>query len=177
MKFLFLFLLALPTLSFSADFISLTSKPNVLELKKYRTVSGKLELRYIHEAPRIVVRIGAGNKETNDFFEKLMKSDLIKLNCDGDFFPMFDQFGNQYLHVNSIKSCIDEEGDVIAHSINLTPLSDEQVNVSKKFIIDSLRPVVATAAANVNDSNKLKEVINPKGGVFSSKLGANAVSK
>lgn len=177
MKILFLFLLALPTISFSANFISLTSKPDVLELKKYRTVTGKLELRYIHESPRIVVRIGAGNKETNEFFEKLMQSDLVKLNCDGDFFPMFDQLGNQYLHVNSIKSCIDEDGDVVAHSINLSPLSDEQVNVSKKFIIDSMKPVTALVAPNVNDSSKPKEPVNPKGGIFSPKLGAKAVYK
>lgn len=175
MKKLLLVLIALPTFAFSADFM--TTKLNVLELKKYRTTSGRLELRYIRENPRLVVRIGAGNKATNDFFETVMKSEVLKLNCDGDFFPMFDQMGLPYVHVNSLKSCIDEEGDVVAHSIGLTVLSDADVAKSKKFIEDSLKTVAGPAPVNVNDSNKPKEVVDPKAGVLSSKLRPTAVSK
>ncbi len=175
MKNLLLVLTLLPTFAFSADFM--TTKPNVLELKKYRTVSGRLELRYIRENPRVVLRIGAGNKATNDFFEKLMKSDLSKVNCDGEFFPMLDQMGQPYMQVNSLKSCLDEEGDVVAHSIGLNALSDADVAKSKKFIDDSLKIVEGPAPVNVNDSNKPKEVVDPKAGVFSPKLRSAAAPK
>ena len=175
MKKLLLVLIALPTFAFSQDFMM--SKPNVLELKKYRTTSGRLELRYIRENPRLVLRIGAGNKATNDFFEKLMKSDLLKLNCDGDFFPMFDNVGQRYIHINSLKTCLDEEGDVVAHSIGLTALSDAEVAKSKKFIEDSLKTADGPIAANINDSNRPKEVVDPKAGVFSPKLRSNAIPK
>lgn len=172
MKKLLLVLIVLPTIA-SAQFMT---KPNVLELKKYRTSSGRLELRYISENPRQILRIGAGSKATNDFFEKLMKSEIVKLNCDGDFFPMMDQFG-QYIHVNSLKSCVDEDGDVIAHSIGLNALSDADVAKSKKYIEDSLKTVVGPTPANVNDSSKPKIVADPTAGVFSPKLKAAGTQK
>ncbi|MBC7428553.1 MAG: hypothetical protein H7336_08085 [Bacteriovorax sp.] len=177
MKILLLILIALPALSFSAEFASMASKPNVLELKKYRTVTGGLELRYIHDSPRIVMRIGAGTNEANDFLEKVMKSDLIKLNCDGDFYPAYDRFGSPYMHINSLKSCVDEDGSVIAHSIGLTALSNADVAKSKKFIEDNMKPVAALVAPNVNDSHNPKEVVNPKAGVFSSKLDSKNLAK
>ncbi|MBC7539645.1 MAG: hypothetical protein H7281_12550 [Bacteriovorax sp.] len=177
MKKLLLVLIVLSTSAFSAEFTSVTSKPKVLELKKYRTVAGGLELRYIHETPRIVMRIGAGTKEANDFLEKVMKADINLLNCDGDFFPSYDRFGQPYMHINSLKSCVDDEGSVVAHSIGMTTLADKDVEASKKFIEESLKPVTALAAPNINDSSKPKEISNPKTGVFSNKLEAKAISK
>ena len=175
MKKLLLVLLTLPTFAYSSDFM--TTKLNVLEVRKYRTTAGRLELRFIRDNPRIVLRIAAGNKATNDFFEKVMKSDITRLNCDGDFFPMFDQYGSPNVHVNTLKACIDEEGDVIAHSIGLTPLSDAEVAASKKLIQDNLKVGTGILPVNVNDSNKPKEVIDPKAGVFSPKLRSTAASK
>ena len=166
MKKLLLVLIAIPTFAFSADFM--TAKLNVLQIRKYRTVSGQLELRFIRENPRIVMRVGHGNKATHDFFLQLMKSDVLKVNCDGDFFPLMDNSLQPYIHVNSLKSCLDEDGEVVAHSIGIKALSDAEVAVSKKFVEDNLK--ASPLPLSVNDSNKPKENTDSTAGVFSSRL-------
>jgi len=119
MKTLLAISLLLPALSF-ADYNAIAVKPKVLELKKYREISGRLSIKYVHENPRAVINLGTTSKEVNDFFSKVKESDLQKLNCDGDFFLAFDNMGMQYIHINAIKSCVDEEGSIVAHSMEST---------------------------------------------------------
>ena len=180
MKSLLFIFLVLPSITFSAEFTSLLTKPNVLELKKYRTVTDSLEVKYIHDNPRVVVSIGAGSKEVATFLGKFVKSDLNKLNCDGDFSLTIDRFGSQFILVNSIKSCVDENGEVIAHSVGIAPLNNAQIAASTKFINDSLKALTALTDTKVNDSLKPKDVVvvtNPKAGVYSSKLDGDGVNK
>jgi hypothetical protein len=175
-KFLVVVLL-LSTQAFSAEFTSLMTNPKVLELKKYRNINDTLELKYIHESPRVVVKIGSGSKEIYDFLGKVKKSDLLKLNCDGDFTLIFDRFGNQVIQVNSINACVDENGKVVAHSIGINALSSAQVAASAKFIEDNMKVQTAVAAPQVKDDTKPKQVVNPKAGVFSLDLEEKAVAK
>ncbi len=176
MKTLLAIALLLPALSF-ADFTALAVKPKVLELKKYREISDRLSIKFVKDNPRIVINLGTRSKEVNDFFNKVKESDLQKLSCDGDFFLAFDNMGMQYIHINSIKACLDEEGTVVAHSIGMDRLKDDQVAASKKIIEEALKPVSANPPIIVNNSNKPKEPDNSKAGFFSPKLESKNVSK
>lgn len=176
MKTLLAVVLLLPALSY-ADYNAIAVKPKVLELKKYREISGRLSIKYVHENPRAVINLGTMSKEVNEFFNKVKESDLQKLNCDGDFFLAFDNMGMQYIHINSIKSCVDEEGSIVAHSIGMNRLDDKQLAASKKIIEDGLKPETANPPVIVNNSNKPKEVDNSKAGFFSPKLETKNISK
>lgn len=176
MKKLLALSLLLPTLSF-ADFNAIAVKPNVLEVKKYREVSGRLTVKHVHDNPRIVVSLGSTVKEVRDFISKVIESDIQKINCDGDFFPAYDMYGVQHIMINSIKTCVDESGDLIAHSVGMAKLNEAQISASKKVIADGLKPVTATAPLIVNDSNKPKEVDNSKAGFISPKLFSSNVPK
>jgi hypothetical protein len=169
-KFLTLALL-LPTISF-AEFNAMAVKPTVLEVKKYREISGRLTVKHIHENPRIVITLGSTTKEVRDFVAKLIESDIDKVNCDGDFFLTYEM-GAQIINIKSLKLCVDENGDVIAHSIGMKKLSDAEINASKKIIADGLKPLVANPAIAINNSNKPKEVENPNAGFISDKLSKN----
>jgi hypothetical protein len=173
MKKLLLVLLALPTLA-SAEFNAMAQKPNILELRKYMSVSGKLEMRFIHDNPRVVIKLAAGNKEVNDLLKTVIDSDLNQVNCDGDYFLSYDGYGTQYINIQSIKTCIDEEGSVVVHSVGIDKLNDNQIADSKKLIEDNLKPVVVNNPA-VNNSTLPKPDVS-KSGVFSPKLG-KAVAK
>lgn len=174
-KFLTLALLLtsfVPTISF-AEFNAMAVKPNVLEIKKFREISGRLTVKHIHENPRIVINLGSNTKEVRDFVAKLIDSDIEKVNCDGDFFLTYDM-GVQAINIKSIKTCVDENGDIIAHSIGMKKLSDAEINASKKLIADGLKPVVANPPIAINNSNKPKEIENPNAGFISDKLTKNA---
>lgn len=177
MKKLMMLLLLIPSFSYSADLNSFNNKPKVLELYKYRTASGNLDLRYINDNSHLNIRISTNTKEVNDFLLKVMKSDVRSLNCDGDFMQTFDRFGNNFIQVNSIKSCLSDDGSVVAHSIGLNKLSDKEVAASKKFIEDSLKNVAVVTNVNVNNGHNVKEVINPKAGVFSPLLDVKTADK
>lgn len=172
MKKLLLVLLALPTLA-SAEFNSMAQRPNILELRKYMPVSQKMELRFVHDRPRVVIKLLAGSKEVKDLFNTVLESDLSKLNCDGDFFLTSDGF-TQYIQIQSIKTCLDEEGSVVVHSVGIAQLNDKQIADSKKVIEENLKPVAITDPA-VNNST-LPKADTSKSGVFSPKLG-KAVAK
>lgn len=171
MKKLLLVLIALPTMSFAAEFNAMAVKPNVLELKKIMTVSGKMEVKYIHENPRIVIDITYNSKEIQDLMVSLKDSELNKLNCDGDFSLVYNGYGKQFIQINSIKACLDDEDSVVAHSIGIDKMNDAQVAASSKFIIDSMKPT-AVVDSKVNDSTLPKVVPeeNKKAGVISGKL-------
>lgn len=168
MKKLLLVLLALPTFAFGAEFNAMTVKPNILELKKYLPVHGRMELRYVHETPRIVIKIATHSKDMADFYKTVLASDLNKIYCDGDFNLSYDNFGTQFIVINSIKSCVDEDGSMLAHSIGMNQLSDKDVAASMRYIELDRRPLAVTNPA-VNDSALPKQDIS-KAGVFSSKL-------
>ena len=173
MKKLFLVLLALPTLA-SAEFNAMAQKPNILELRKYATVSGKMEMRFVHDSPRVVIKLAAGNKEVNDLLKTVLESDLNQINCDGDFFFSYDGFGTQYINIQSIKTCLDDEGSVVVHSVGMNKLTDQQVAESKKVVEANLKPAEVKDPA-VNNSTLPKPDVS-KSGVFSPKLG-KAVAK
>lgn len=177
MKNLLLILIVIPSLSYSADIVKLLGKPKVLELSKYRTVSGNLEIHYIHENPRVNMKLSTGSKEVNDFLIKFKNSDITKLNCDGDFAPFFDNSNTQFIQINSLKACIDEENSVIAHSIGINKLSDKDLEASKKFIEENLKPVLALNEPNIKNDNKPKIIDNPKEGTFSPKLESKTANK
>lgn len=172
MKKLLLVLLALPTLA-SAEYVAMSQKPNILELRKYMPVSGKMEMRFVHDSPRVVIKIAPGSKEVKDLLDKVLESDLSRLNCDGDFLFTNDGFA-QYIQIQSIKTCLDEEGSVVVHSVGITQLNEKQIADSKRIVEDNLKPVVVKDPA-VNDST-LPKVDTSKSGVFSPKLG-KAVAK
>lgn len=167
MKKLLLVLLALPTLA-SAEFNAMAQKPNILELRKYMPVSGKMEMRFVHDSPRVVIKLLAGSKEVKDLFNTVLESDLSRLNCDGDFFLTSDGF-TQFINIQSIKACLDDEGSVVVHSVGVTQLNDKQIADSKRVIEENLKPVAATNPA-VNNST-LPKPDTSKSGVFSPKLG------
>ena len=176
MKMLLTLLMFLPALSF-AEFNAMAIKPNVLEIKKFREVSGRLTVKHIHENPRIVINLGSTAKEVLEFLNKVIGSDIQKINCDGDFGLAYDNLGVQYIMINSIKTCVDEGGDLIAHSVGITKLTDAQIATSRKLIADTLNPIIANPPATVNNSNKPKEVDNSKAGFISTKLLSNTVAK
>lgn len=174
MKKLLLVLIALPTLAFSIEFNAMEQRPNILELRKFMPLSGKMEMRFIHDNPRVVIKLATDSKEVRELFQKVVESDLSRINCDGDYNLTRDQFGTQYITIQSIKTCLDEDGSVVAHSVGITQLNDKQIADSKRVIDDNLKPVVAANPA-VNDST-LPKVDTSKSGVFSPKLG-KAVAK
>ncbi|MEA9358399.1 hypothetical protein SHI21_19340 [Bacteriovorax sp. PP10] len=173
MKKLLLVLLALPTLA-SAEFNAMAQKPNILELRKYMPVSGKMEMRFVHDSPRVVIKLAPGSKEVKELFDKVLESDLSRLNCDGDYFLTYDGFGTQYINIQSIKTCLDDEGSVVVHSVGIAQLNDKQIADSKRVIDENLKPVAITNPA-VNNST-LPKPDTSKSGVFSPKLG-KAVAK
>lgn len=176
MKKLLLVLIALPALSFAVEFNAMAVKPNVLELKKIMTVAGNMEIRYIHDNPRIVIDIAYNSREIHELFKSFKDSDLSKLNCDGDFTLAYNAYGKQFIQINSLKACLDDEDkSVVAHSVGIDKLSDAQVATSSKFITDSLKPT-AVVDAKVNDSTLPKVVPeeNKKSGVLSGRLSKTA---
>lgn len=171
MKKFLTILCLVPTFTFAAEFNSMATKPLVLELKKYVSASGRTEIRYIHERPRIMIRLATNSKEVLSFLRSMTDSELTKLNCDAEFDMTFDASGTQYIHINAIRACLDEDGALAAHSIGLSPLTDAQIASSARLIEDKTRPETSNVASNVNDSKGKKEVEeNPKAGFMSSKL-------
>lgn len=177
MKKLILLFIVIPSFSYSADFVKLLGKPNVLELSKYRTVAGNLEIHYIHENPHLNLKLSTGSKEVNDLLNKFKNSDITKLNCDGDFGPFIDNSNTQFIQINSLKACLDEENSLVAHSIGINKLSDKELAASKKFIEENLKPMTAINEPNIKNDNKPKIIENPKEGYFSPKLESKTANK
>lgn len=167
----------IPSFSYSVELMNLATKPKVLELSKYRTVAGNLEIRFIREHPHINMKINTGSKEINDFLIKVKKSEVTKLNCDGDFMTFIDNTGSPYIQINSLKACLDEDGSILAHSVGINKLSDKDVAASKKYIEENLKPVVAIELPNIKNDNNPKILENPKEGVFSPKLENKTANK
>ena len=150
-------------------FNAVAQKPSVLELAKFRPLTGKLELRYIHDSPHVIVRINSHTKEISDFILKVLDSDLSKLFCDGDFDLTYDSNGTQSINIKSIKVCTDADGFVVAHSVGIPHLTEAQIAVSSRMIKDTMSPTKVDTA--ISQSTKLKE--NPNAGVFSMRKSTN----
>jgi hypothetical protein len=169
MKKILLFLFVLPTLSWSQEvFTGLIFEQDrgasqVLQLSKYRGVSGKLELRNIRGNSKTPVRISYGSQEVKDFSLKVLDSDLDKLSCDGDFFVTYDAYGTQYIQINSIRVCLDNDGWVVAHSFGIPPLKPEEIAASTRVIELSRAPAKADPAIYESHTPK---VVSPNAGVF-----------
>lgn len=177
MKKLLFVLLVFPVMSFAVEFNAMTVKPTFLELKKIISVNGVMQVKYVHEKPRVVVDIVYNSKEIHDLMGSLKESELERLNCDADFSLVYNNFGKQFIQINSIKSCLDDEDSVVAHSVGMDKMSDAQVATSAKFLKDAMRPT-AIVDSKVNDSRIPKPVVedNKKAGVLSGKL-SKTVSK
>ena len=178
MKKLLLALLVLPTLLTAAEYTSMAMRPNVLELKKYRSAAGNLEVRHIHENPRINIVTGYNTQEIHDFFKHIKTADIDKMYCDGDYFLAMDFSGRQYIHVNSIKVCVDEAGFVVAQSVGMKPLSSDEVQAIAKNIEANRKPIVADAVVNpaVND-NRGPKPASETGGLYGDRLKPAGTSK
>jgi hypothetical protein len=153
----------------------LMEQPKILELRKYRTVNDRLELRYIREKPRTIVRLSFSTEEVGKFLDKFLKSeDLDKLNCDGEFSLIYIA-GAPVLNIKSIKTCLDVDGQVAVHSVGMKRLSEAEINASKKIIEDNMKPSTPLMPASINDTQKAMEKVppaqdNPNAGVFSDKF-------
>jgi hypothetical protein len=161
MKKILIFLFVLPTLAWSQNFF--TGAPKVIELVKYRSPSGQLELRYVQENPHRLTRLSSAKAEIKDFGQKLLDSDIDKVSCDGDFSITFDAYGRQYIQINSIKVCLDKEGWVVAHSFGIPPLDPVQLAASTRIVEESRLPVKADPAIF---QGNVPKVVNPNSGVF-----------
>lgn len=173
MKSLLVLALLLPAISF-AQFPGRTMP--VLQLKKYRNLDNTVSFKYLMDNPRVELAIGSYSQPIKDFFRSAKEADIQKINCDGEFFIANDQFGMPYIHINSLKTCVDETGDLLSHSLGMKAnLKDAEVAASVKFISEALKPVSANLPVVVNDSNKPKEA--EKVGFVSPKLASKSSSK
>lgn len=138
MRNLLFILMILPTLVSAADYTALPGKPEILVLKRHRLLSGRMEVRFIKTMPngeRVNILVKPGNEHVDKFLENFNKSDIDEsIYCDGDFFAGVTNLNNQALIVNSIKSCVDEDGDIGAHSIGMKALSDKELKASAAHI-------------------------------------------
>jgi hypothetical protein len=180
MKALLLILIVLPTMSFAQEFNALAERPKILELKKIRPASGQLELRYVHEGiqgtPRVVVRTIPNSKEVKEVYEAVLEAeDVGRIYCDGDYFANLNPLGVQYIHVNAIKVCVDDEGEVVVHSVGISPkLTPAQIAASVQLISENRKSKAADT--KVNDRHTAKSETSTSG-VFSGRLGGKSVSK
>ena len=174
MKKILLFLFIIPTLGWTQEFHSLPIQPKVLELEKYRPLSGKLELRHIQEHPRAVIKITFRTKEINDFYSKVLNSDLDKISCTGDFSLAYDPYGNQYININSIRLCKDETGFIVAYSFGIPQLTSAQIAIEERLINDSHASLDVNKA--INQSRETK-VVNPNAGIFVTRASTSTVAK
>ena len=160
----------LPTFSWAQNFHSsltfsaLSEKPQVVQFSKQRSNNGVLELRHIQESPKVSVRIVYATPETKDLSQKILESDLDKISCDGDFTLTYDRFGTQYIQINSIKVCLDEDGLLIGHSFGIAKLKPEEITASTR-IIENNR-AAKKLDIKINQDTLVKKVVNPNGGVF-----------
>ncbi|MFA6237993.1 MAG: hypothetical protein WC635_11735 [Bacteriovorax sp.] len=139
-------------------------KPKALELSKYQPVSGKMELRHITDNPKVNLPINFSTAELKNLSSKVLESDLSKISCDGDFALLYDVRGYPFIQVNTIKTCINEQGLVIAHSIGMPVLSKEKISASVRLIEES--HVAAKPNPAVNQTSAPKEKANPNAGVI-----------
>lgn len=136
-------------------FSSVKELPKVLELRQRTSWDNKIEV--YHDATEFGAQVNVGFMKTQSVqdFKRFFLESGKNFSCSGDFEFRYDSHNMQFIAVKSIDVCVDEQGFVVAHSINRPTLSSTEIQ-SKAQEIEKNRAAVQEQI-KVNQSDLLKQ--------------------
>ena len=108
-------------------FSTVTEKPEVLTLEQIRPWAGESYLAHVEDNPSARVKTLFMGDQLLNLQNHLLQVNSQRIFCDGDYSLANDSHGAQYIALGAVNVCIDQDGWVVAHSVNKT-LTQSQIN-------------------------------------------------
>lgn len=121
-------------------FSTITERPKVLVLEKRSPWSGEGYFVHVEENPRSEVRVAFVGDQLLRLNARLFETNSFRIYCDGDFSLANDFHGMQFIALNTVSVCIDDNGWVVAHSFGES-LSPAEVQRRAAILTHSIRPI------------------------------------
>lgn len=129
MKIITSLLLLVANVSFAQGLIlsTIPEKPEVLTLEVIRPWSGESYLAHVEDNPSARVKTVFMGDQLLNLQNHLLQVNSQRIFCDGEYAMANDFHGMQFIALGAINVCIDQDGWVVAHSVNKT-LTQNQIS-------------------------------------------------
>lgn len=152
--FITLFCLSISSLSFAQGL--LTEKPKSLVLEAVRNFNGDSHLAHVGDSFSYTKVLFKGDRLLK-FQDYLLTNQKTKIYCDGDYSLVNDFHGNQFLALDDIDVCINEEGWLVAYN---EKLSGKEVDRRAGVLLQSIP--LKSPDASIFEGTSQKEISDQK---------------
>ncbi len=143
-----------------AIFSTVDTIPEVLHLKLVVPYSGDAQYMHMQDDPMAIVSTVFAGIQQYSLQKQLIQRNVSDLYCTGKFEFGRDKYNSQLILIQTIKVCLDGEGNLVAHSFDRAALTPEEIAKETKKI-DEVR-ALDEAPAPQEERGSEKELFQPE---------------